>query len=257
MIALSCASEAQSPLPAEPRDEEAPDVSDVPILRHAEDGAPASLAIDQPAVTMNVASPPGLELTIAEAGEYRVDVIAPEDVDPILFLYRGETLVARDDDGGDDDNARAVVFLEPGTYSVRIAERDGRAFDASVEAQKLEPMETDLTLALGPRQTPLTFPELPNLRRAENERDAARAVALTIPSAARYVCAVRMDNGRIARIRLVRDGRVVAEAAQRLTAYSAVIETELAPGTYELRMWDADHRGDMRALITCEARATE
>jgi hypothetical protein len=254
LIAMSCASEAQVPSPPDPEIAREPVAADAPIARAANAPEP-SLAVDQPAVTLDVPSPPGFELAVTEPGEYRIDVTAEGEVDPSLYVYRDDTLVVHDEDGGEGDDARAILFLEPGTYSVRVAERNARPFDANVRAQRLAPLSPELTLELGPHATTITFPELPQLRRPENERDASKAVRVSIAAAGRYLCSVRMDNGRIARSALVRDGRVVASGAQRLTGIAAVIETELAAGDYELRMWDAELRGDMNAMVMCEPRA--
>src|SRR5262245_1846825 len=122
-----------------------------------------TLTLGQAPIAVAVPAPPTFELRIAHAGEYRVDVVGAS-VDPKMFLYLGDDLVEENDDGGDGVNARIVRFLSPGTYGVRVAEHRGRPFEAQVSAERLDPLASAGTLALG---TPLAiaFPELPLMSR--------------------------------------------------------------------------------------------
>lgn len=66
------------------------------------------------------------QVTLAEAGNYQVDMIS-NDVDAYLEL-EGNGVILSDDDGGEDLNARIEAYLEAGEYRV-IA----RSFDDSSE----------------------------------------------------------------------------------------------------------------------------
>jgi hypothetical protein len=244
---------------AEPRDDEPAAPEEEPaVAPPASDPAPPPepasvqrVVIDQPPARLQVAPPPGLELVVEEHGEYRVDVSGSEERDPRVHLFRGDELVEEDDDSGDGTNARIVRFLEPGTYSVRVAERSGRPFEASIQVAKLPPLEPAGTVVIGPALD-VPFPPRPNLERPETDRDAARSVTLTIEREGDYHCTARMDNARLARMQVIQDGRVLVADDQRFTEIAATVSHHFTPGRYEIRVWDVDRRGDMRATVMCD-----
>lgn len=252
LVFFACEPEADvSPRAAEPEAHAAPASAPVAAEPAAQGEGPPPLPLDQPAITLEVPAPPGFALTIPENGEYRIDVTVDGDANPAMHLYREGELVEADDDGGEGSSARIVRFLEAGSYSIRITEHDARPFTASVQAQRLPPLEPDATITIGPA-VDVVFPVLPELRRPETDRDASRAVTLSVPREGEFACVARMDNGRIARMQIIQNGAVLGFDEQRFTELAASITRRFAPGDYEIRVWDAEYRGDMRATVMCD-----
>ena len=54
-----------------------------------------------------------------------VDAITP-GVDPVVYLYEGDSIVAEDDNGGAGSNSRVTVPLGAGFYRIRVEEVSGR-----------------------------------------------------------------------------------------------------------------------------------
>jgi hypothetical protein len=210
---------------------------------------PQPLRLGQPPTSMEVPIPPSYDLEITEHGEYQIDV-SGAPLDPEIFIYRDDTLVERNNDGGDGLDARVVRFLEPGTYSVRIVEHRARPFTAQVSARRLEPLEPVGSVTLG-EPLEVTFPAIPLLRRPDDDRDAAKAVTLEIEAAGRYTCTASADNGRDAKMAIIRDGRVLAEDDDSGGNNTAAITEELEPGRYVIRVWDWIRRGDTHITVTC------
>lgn len=208
-----------------------------------------SITVGQPSA-LEVPAPPSFALEIESPGEYRVDALGTA-VDPELFLFLGEELVAQDDDGGDGLNSRVVRFLAAGSYSLRVAERRGRSFTAQVQVQRLEPPEPVGAVSAGhPLQ--VQFPPFPLLRRPGNDRAAAKSVTFEVGAAGEYTCHASSTPNRSARMAIIHEGAVIAEDTD---GHDARITHELATGTHRIRVWDVARRGDMVITVSCEAGA--
>jgi hypothetical protein len=75
-------------------------------------------------------------LTVARAGTYRFDAIAP-DMDVILDLVRAGEQVVTDDDGGGATNARIEVALEAGRYELIVHAWGGNTGRYELKAARL------------------------------------------------------------------------------------------------------------------------
>ncbi len=211
--------------------------------------APTALELGAAPATLNVPIPPSFNLTVATAGEYQLDANATAG-DPKLYVYQGETLVDNDDDGGEGNNARVVRFLTPGSYSLRVTEYQARAMTAQVQAQQLQPLTPAGALTLG-QALSVEIPEFSFMNRPNNDREAAKAVTLTVAAAGQYTCTATMDNDRRVKMAIIQNGTVVAEDDQGFTESNASITQQLQPGAYIVRVWDSIHRGETHATITC------
>ena len=212
-------------------------------------GEPQPLQLGQAPVSIQVPVPPSFNLQIEENGEYQIDVTGGS-MDPEVFIYQGDQLVEKNDDGGDGLDSRVVRFMDPGTYSVRVVEHRARPFTAQVSAQRLDALEPVGALTLG-EDLAVTFPDLPLGQRARNDRDAAKAVTLNIASAGQYTCTAAADNGRDAKMALIQDGRLLEEDDDGGEGNNASITRQLQPGDYVVRVWDWIRRDEMTITVNC------
>lgn len=226
-----------------------PTERDIPAAQPEDEEFPPRLQLGQPPASIPVPIPPSYHLEILEDGEYQIDVRgAPRN--PVAFLYRGEELVAQNDDGGEDQDARIVEFLSPGTYSLRVVEHEARPFTAQVSAQHLEPLPLVGTVTLGAPHV-VAFPDPPRHELPRTDRDAAKAVALDIATGGSYSCTASADNGRSAKMALIRGGRVL-EVGHSTASRDATFRRTLRPGRYVIRVWDWIHRGNTRITVECQ-----
>jgi hypothetical protein len=85
--------------------------------------------------TLSLSALPTLNFVVTEAGSYTIDVDGAGR-DPVVTIYNGDQAVARDDDGGEERNARLTHELQPGSYRVVVLEYAGRAMVARVTATR-------------------------------------------------------------------------------------------------------------------------
>lgn len=211
--------------------------------------APGTLQLNQPPAALSVPIPPSFNFTVATAAEYQIDV-SSSDGDPRVYVYQGDTLVEDNDDGGEGNNARVVRFLTPGTYSIRATEFRARAMNAQVQAQQLQALTPVGAVTLG-QPLVVQFPEFSFMNLPQNDREAAKAVTLTVAAAGQYTCTATMDNERRVQMSIIQNGTVVASDDQGYTEQNASITQQLQPGAYTIRVWDSIRRGETRATITC------
>lgn len=212
---------------------------------------PGTLQIGQPPASLQVPIPPSMNFTVAENGEYQIDVTAGSGADPKVYLYQGDTLVDQDDDGGDGLNSRLVRFMEPGTYSVRVTDLRARPFTAQVAAQRLQPLTPVGAITLGTPSV-VTIPDFPILERPRNDRDASRALTLNVTAAGQYTCTASADNNKDPKMALIQNGQLLEEDDDSGPGRNdASITRQLQPGTYVIRVWDWLHRGDHRITVNC------
>lgn len=95
---------------------------------------PTSIAPGQ-TQTLSLPALPTLNFVVTEAGSYTIDVDGAGR-DPVVTIYNGDQAVARDDDGGEERNARLTHDLQPGSYRVVVLEYAGRAMVARVTASR-------------------------------------------------------------------------------------------------------------------------
>lgn len=212
-------------------------------------GPPQDLQLGQPPASIQVPVPPSFNLAITEHGEYQIDAVA-SGMDPELFVYQGDSLVEQNDNGGDQLNGRVVRFLPPGTYSVRVVEHRARAMTAQVQAQRLQPLTPAGALTLG-APLAVAFPAYPLLSRPSNDRDASKEVTLTIAAAGQYTCSASADGTNDAKMSIILNGEVLQEDDDSGEGNTAQITRQLAPGTYQVRVWDWLRRGNMNITVTC------
>lgn len=212
-------------------------------------GAPQTLQIGQPPVSLTIPIPPSFNLTIATAGEFQIDAMG-SPMDAEIFMYQGDQLVEKNDDGGEGVNARIVRFLAPGTYSVRIVEHRSRAFTAQVQAQLLQPLTPVGSLTPG-QPLQVQFPEVSFLQRPHNNREAAKSVTFNVTTSAQFTCGAAATNNRDAQMAIIQNGIVLEEDDDSGEGNNASITRQFAPGNYIIRVWDWLKRSDMTITVTC------
>ena len=213
-------------------------------------GAPVALTVGQAPAPLNVPTPPSFNIENATAAEYQLDIVASSG-DPKAFLYQGETQVESNDDGGEGYNSRIVRFLSPGSYSLRVTELNARPLSVTGQVQQLQPPTPVGALTLG---TPLAieFPDVGFMNRPSNDREAAKAVTLTVAAAGQYTCTATMTGDSYRpKLQIISNGAVVASGEQGYRDSNASITQQLQPGTYEVRVWEALYRDETRATLTC------
>ncbi len=221
----------------------------VAAAQPAAGAAPGTLQLGAAPAALSVPIPPSFNFTVATAAEYQLDVSA-SDGDPRMFVYQGDTLVEDNDDGGEGNNARVVRFLTPGTYSIRVTEFRARAMSAQVQAAQLQELTPVGAITVG-QPLVVQFPEFGWQNMPKNNREAAKAVTLTVAAAGQYSCTATMDNDRRVEMALVQNGSVVASDDQGYNETNASITQQLQPGQYIIRVWDTIRRGETRATINC------
>ncbi|MBS7455925.1 hypothetical protein [Coralloluteibacterium stylophorae] len=74
------------------------------------------------------------QLEVERAGDYVIDMMS-NDLDSVLGLYRGERPLGEDDDGGENEDARLRLTLEPGRYEIRASSYLGTGGRYSISVQ--------------------------------------------------------------------------------------------------------------------------
>ena len=188
-----------------------------------------SMLVGADPLMVHVDGAPSVILEIEEAGEYQID--AQGTLDASMLLYRDEQLLGEDDDSGEGTNARLVLSLEPGTYTVVLREHRGRPMAVQLQARRLSPLPTVGSVAPGQEVTV----QVPS---AGNARAASREIALTIAEADDYQLDATSPGDRDAELALVQDGHLIQQDSDSGDGYNARIRARLEPGTYALRVWD-------------------
>jgi hypothetical protein len=95
--------------------------------------------VSTPAGEYRRAASAELTLTVARAGNYRIDATTASGAgrDAELTLHRDGVVVAEDSDSGDGNNAQITRQLEPGQYRVRVRDWVNRAAAISVSVTAL------------------------------------------------------------------------------------------------------------------------
>lgn len=91
------------------------------------------VVVNAPAGDTDRASAGEVTLTIATAGNYRIDALGPT-CDSQMVLIQNGAEVTRDSDSGENNNAQVTTMLSPGTYSVRVYDWVHRACAITVSA---------------------------------------------------------------------------------------------------------------------------
>lgn len=102
--------------------------------------APSSIAIDEPALVTLEADSDGywLRFSISEKAIYQIEIAAREELqDPMVELFRNAAdqslaMIAEDDDGGGQRNARIIAELSAGDYQIAVSDYYGEAGEVSV-----------------------------------------------------------------------------------------------------------------------------
>lgn len=91
------------------------------------------VVVNAPTGDTDRASAGEVTLTIATAGNYRIDALGPTCDSQIVLIQNGAE-VTRDSDSGENNNAQVTTMLSPGTYSVRVYDWVHRACAITVSA---------------------------------------------------------------------------------------------------------------------------
>ena len=197
--------------------------------------------------TLKVPAPPGFTFTVEKAGEYQIDAVSPDN-DPLVLLYKDAERIGRDDDGGEDHNARLFAFLTPGTYTARVADVDWAAMDAKVQVAAAPAIAVAGTIKPG-ESLDVSAPE------GESNRASSGEATLEIEAAGKYRIDADAPEDNDASMVLIRDNAVVAENDDGdgvEDAHDSRIEADLEPGTYTIRVFD---RSNDAATIKVTAAA--
>lgn len=144
-----------------------------------------------------------------------------EEFDPRIDISGPDTRMA-DDDSGDGVQARLVVTLEPGDYTVRIG-------DATGSGGGLFRLQTDITPASG--AAPVLARGVAHAGRLDAGEQAR--FPLTVTRAGRHV--ITMTSGEFDSVLyLIRDGELVGMDDDGGGDNNARLEEDLVPGRYEV-----------------------
>jgi RecJ-like exonuclease len=181
--------------------------------------------------TVEVPPPEGFAFTIAEKGEYQIDVMSSSQ-DPTVRLYKGDERLADDDDGGGNKNSRMYAFLEPGDYSVRVREYDWLPFSAQVRIQVAPPMTSSGVAK--PGETLAV-----QVNEGSNIRDTSAMFTLEIAEQGIYRIDATATGDTDPYLMLVIDNAIAAENDDvEQGNVASRIERAFAPGNYEFRVRD-------------------
>lgn len=160
------------------------------------------------------------QLTLIERAQVTLD-LKSEYFDTKLWLD-GPDVRLSDDDGGDGKNARIVTVLDPGTYTLRVADLDeGNAGLFTLVARS----------AAAPAPPPILVPE------ASHQGDLVAGgkdrYRLFVPAAGTYV--IRMESDELdSYVSVLRNGELLADDDGGDDEGDARLEIKLAPGEYAL-----------------------
>lgn len=213
-------------------------------------GAPTTVRYAAPAAGANAESAAiHLPLTIAAPGWFQCDAHADEAgaaLDAQMAIFAGGAELARDSDSGDGFDARIVRELPAGTYDVRVWEwrsRPSSIRTTCVATTAPPPSATALTLGapavvnVVPGQGPGSQPEL----------------ALNVTAPGHYQCDASAP-GRDAQLAIVQNGQILQQDSDSGEGVNARITRELAPGLYQVRVWEWMHR-DAAITVSCAPAA--
>ncbi|MEZ4336003.1 MAG: hypothetical protein R3B82_05190 [Sandaracinaceae bacterium] len=213
-------------------------------------GAPTTVRYMAPAQGANAESAAiHLPLTIPTTGWFQCDAHADEAgaaLDAQMAIFSGGAELARDSDSGDGFDARIVRELPAGTYDVRVWEwrsRPSSIRTTCIVTTAPPPSAVALTLGMPavanvvPGQGPGSQPEL----------------ALTITTPGTYQCDASAP-GRDAQLAIVQNGQILQQDSDSGEGVNARLTRELAPGVYQVRVWEWMHR-DAAITVSCAPAA--
>lgn len=199
---------------------------------------PTTIALDAPAVTVHTAAAPRYSLVVASAGELQLDAAGmPQDVQLTILDNNGWT-VTSDGDSGDGLDARLATFLAPGTYTVRVHEYNHVTATAHLSARALAAMTPAAAIAAGAPASTVVSPA------GDWERAASSEITLSVATAGHYrIASVAADSSTCTPyITLIQNAAVITTNSYGGPNNSALIERDLAPGDYTLRLRDSSYR---------------
>lgn len=211
-------------------------------------GAALTLTPGGPAVTAEIPAASAVSFTIAQPGEYQIDASAmPMDVK--IYLDRDGQNVAQDDDGGDRNDARIARFLDPGTYTVRVAEYRARAAAAIVRVQTLAP------LAAAGRLEPGGTVSLQTTGSGDGNRGAAAEVDFVVATAGVYTLDATTQGNDDPKMLVHQAGRELGQNDDGGEGRNARLTLTLDPGTYRVRVWNWGSSPDAHTFSLAAAAA--
>ncbi|MBX3272484.1 MAG: hypothetical protein KF729_19655 [Sandaracinaceae bacterium] len=207
---------------------------------------PSALLLGTP-VTVEVPAGEGpagqveLALSIPAESNYQCD--ATSSLDAQMALLQNGAVLVEDSDSGEGVNSRIVRVLAPGAYVVRVWEWQHRAAQITVTCAPAAPVQMAADGALLPLGTALTVP----VPAAEPPRGHVH-LNLVITAGGTYTCDATSSND--AQMAIVQAGNVLAEDSDSGEGTNARITRELAPGAYQIRVWEWLHR-ETQITVTC------
>ncbi|KFN51494.1 hypothetical protein [Arenimonas composti] len=165
------------------------------------------------------AGPAEYRLRIANRSQVSFD-LQSDEFDPRIDVNGPGTLLG-DDDSGEGVQAKLVIALDPGDYTVRIADAVGGAGGVFRLRTAIAPAAPAQALTVGsPRNARLASGELARY-------------PLTVSRAGRYV--IRMESNEFdSVVHLLRDGEHVQSDDDSGGGNNARLEVDLQPGRYEV-----------------------
>lgn len=211
------------------------DSDDAPPVAPTGAGSPAAALVESTPLTIggapqgvSISSYPGGTFAVETAGEYTIDVMGEGNFDPKSFLYREESKIAEDDDGGEGRNDRIHAFLSPGTYSLRVVGYGGAKGSVRVTIQPATPIPSAGTVEIGGSLNVTS-------RDADNERDACVAVTFNVADAGRYTVDVTGEEDAYAY--LIKAHELLEENDDGPgDGNGSQISMMLTPGEHEIRV---------------------
>ncbi len=212
---------------------------------------PTTLTPGTPA-TVNVVAGEGpgstVELALAVAGPGNYTCDATSSLDAQMAIVQNGAVLQEDSDSGGSFNARISRDLAPGAYVVRVWEWQHRATAITVNCTQgaaATPVADGGVIALG---TPagVTVPA--------GEGPAGQVhLNLVIAAQGTYTCDTNGNNDP--QLAIVQSGTVLQEDSDSGPGVNARVSRDLAPGAYQVRVWEWLNRG-AQVTVSCRPGAT-
>lgn len=165
-------------------------------------------------------TPNSYQMQVAQRSLVRIDMTS-DDFDSVLQIS-GNGVSQEDDDGGEGLNARLMVMLEPGTYTVRASGygNSGGLYELATRTEQVP--EGGGSLAMDEWREAVLLPG------ARDHYD------IEVREAGTYVFEMNSPDGIDGMFQLLRDGREIAEDDDSGSGLNPRLELRLEPGRYVL-----------------------
>jgi len=179
------------------------------------------------------------------------------NVDTLLSLFdaKGREL-ASDDDSGSRDNAKLSGFLNAGTYFIRVRGYHGETGQYTLKTELRIPPEADQYEPDNARTAAKEIKLNETQKRSFTNKDDVDWAFINIPSAGRYrFRAIGESNRELdTYLGLYKGDTLIGEDDDSGGGYASMLELQLNPGTYHIRVHFLDSNPTDWYLLRAERR---